>query len=101
MPTKTTTKIKPTAIAVKSIWKTKPEPAKGKSGNQDRLVLHVTGTHVFYASKGGNVMNEFDSAQRCQIKRFLKVASHDRTATTAEWTQTQRTLAAWIKARGI
>jgi hypothetical protein len=92
---------KSTAINVKSIWKTKPEPAKGKSGNQDRLVLHVTEAHVFYASRGGNVMNEFDSAQRCQIARFLKVASHDRTATAAEWAQAQKTLAPWIKARGI
>lgn len=101
MPTKKITATKTTTIKAKSIWKTKPEPAKGKSGTQDRLVLHSTETHIYYASRGGNVMNDFDSARKCQIARFLKAAIYDRAATDAEWTQAQTTLAAWIEARGI
>ncbi|MBL9117446.1 MAG: hypothetical protein JNJ83_20735 [Verrucomicrobiaceae bacterium] len=99
MPTKKTTAT-PT-IKSKTIWKTLPEPAKGKAGNQDRLILHVSDTHVYYASRGGNIQNPFNSCNSCQIARFLKAAKLDRSATSVEWKQAQKDLAPWIQAQGI
>jgi hypothetical protein len=101
MPAKKAAKIITPTPVIKSIWKTKPEPSKGKAGNQDRLVLHVSATHVHYASRGGNIINKFNTGKCCQIQRIIKVAKFDRNATSAEWNQTQQDLASWIKAQGI
>jgi hypothetical protein len=83
-------------IDVKTIWKTNPEPHKGKSGNQHRLVLHVSQTHVYYASRGGNVVNDFNNAGYCQISDFLNISEFERISTDLEWKLAQERFNAWI-----
>jgi hypothetical protein len=83
-------------IDVKTIWITKPEPSKGNSGRQHRLVLHVSQTHVYYASRGGNIVNDFNNAGHCQISDFLNISDFEQFSTDAEWEQAQEDLASWI-----
>jgi len=84
------------SLEIRTIWKTKSEPHEGKSGNQHRLVLHVSQTHVFYASRGGNVGNDFNNADHCQISDFLNISEFERISTDSEWKQAQEHLASWI-----
>jgi hypothetical protein len=86
----------PMKIDIKTIWITKPEPLKGKLGRQHRLVLHVSQAHVYYASRGGNVVNDFNNAEHCQISDFLNISEFERIPTDAEWKLAQERFTAWI-----
>lgn len=101
MSNKKTLKSQSKRLTKGSIWKTLPKPSEGKSGNQERLVLHVSSTQVYYIPRGGNVCNNFNFPKRCQIPRFLKHSYLCRKATTVELTQVRRKQASWLEKHGI
>jgi hypothetical protein len=54
-------------IAVGGVYKT--------PGNQERVVLAMEDGKVKYASRGGNVQNQFDHMEECEPTRFANACS--------------------------
>jgi hypothetical protein len=77
-------------ITPKSLWRV--------GNNQHRVVIFVQDKQVFYAGRGGNVLNPFGPGENCSIDTFLKKGRHIGEVKEAEWKQVQNDLAPWIVA---
>lgn len=103
MPTNTETidKADQPEPAPKTLWRTHPKIAEGKSGNQERIVFGVEGDDVYYGSRGGNVKNQFNSGVKTSIERFLEDAEFVRLVSDDEWASAKESLKPWLTSKQL
>jgi hypothetical protein len=65
--------------------------------NQHRVVLFVQNKKVYYAVRGGNVLNPFDHGEKPTIETFLENSEHIGEVTEAEWDQVQNDIESCIE----
>jgi hypothetical protein len=78
-----------TNLVEKALWKT---PA-----NQDRLIFRISGDQVIHATRGGNVMNEFESGKVTSVADFVAQGEFHSIVSDALFEKAKTNLGPWLE----
>ena len=83
-------------MKISEIDNLRPQSLWHHGNNQHRVIFLVRDGIVYYGSRGGNKLNNFNQGEKCQIDRYLASSNFIRFLDDQEWEKAREDLIGWV-----